>query len=192
VGDLLRYGAECGFPDNWADDLLADASREGDLMTVIAFVNCSDIDRKIDGDRTALMHASANGQFHLVKYLVEENAETGTRDRNGKTAAEIAVENNHEPISGYIVASQSELWGSVCETEKWVHDLQHERISNGADEIELLATPEFSELNSKRIDVPLIDNELMWFRATESISIGMYHNGGFTWMINGTRVPDVW
>ena len=161
-------------------------------MTVIAFVNCSDIDRKIYGDRTALMHASANGQFHLVKYLVEENVETRTRDRNGKTAAEIAMENNHDSISGFIVASQSDLWSFVCDTEKLVHDLQRERISNGADEIELLATAEFAELNSKRIDIPLIDNELMWFRATESINIGMYGNGGFTWMINGTRVPDVW
>jgi hypothetical protein len=99
---LLRYGDECGFPDDWADDLLKIASSEGDLATVYSFVYQSDINRKIDGHRTSLMHAAANGKFHLVKFLMEENVDSTLVDSNNNTATEIAIDNGHLGIAELI------------------------------------------------------------------------------------------
>ena len=61
------------------------------------------MNRHLNGDRTALMHASANGQSDIVKLLLDENVDTLTRDDNGKTAAEIASTNGHTHIADQII-----------------------------------------------------------------------------------------
>ena len=103
MSDLLRYGAEWNFPDDWADEPFQQALADGDLMTVVAYTRHTNIDRKICGDRTPLMHAAASGRDYLVEKLLENNANPDLVDDNGNTAAEIATANHHDDIAEFLL-----------------------------------------------------------------------------------------
>ena len=52
---------------------------------------------------TPLLHASKNGNFDLVKLLVERGAGINARDKNGNTALSYAQINGNELISGFLI-----------------------------------------------------------------------------------------
>jgi ankyrin repeat protein len=76
------------------------AAFEGDLeMAVSLLQNGSYVNaRDVDGD-TALMFASFNGHFLLVKLLLGHGADVFLRARNGWTARQAALSKNHREIA---------------------------------------------------------------------------------------------
>ena len=60
------------------------------------------INKQNENGETALMVASKNGNFDIVKYLEENNATVHLKDHNGKTALMLATENGHFQIVEYL------------------------------------------------------------------------------------------
>lgn len=191
VSDWLRYGEEHGFPEDWADDVLQSAASEGDLMTVFSFFIRSDIDRKIDGHRTALMHAAANGQLHVVKFLVEKDVDVSLLDFNNKSASEIASENGHHGIASFIDIRQNDDWDRIRIAEELVMDLRREPRGRRLDE--LLELPKYAPIAPNLIELPKSDGNYSWFRITDRVTIGFHNKNGnvfLTWLIDEQRIDD--
>lgn len=189
---MLRYGDECGFPDDWADELLESASSAGDLMTVYSFVYGADINRKIDGHRTAVMHAAANGQFHLVKFLIEENVDLSLVDSNNKTAAEIATDNGHFGIASFINVSENDDWQRIIVAEEILMELRSDSRSQRIDK--LLQLPKYASIAPCLTELPESYGDYSWFQITSRVTIGFHNTNGMVflaWLLDDLRIDDV-
>lgn len=51
---------------------------------------------------TALMYAAQNGHLDTVKFLILAGANPDVKDREGKTALELAGENRHDDVVDYL------------------------------------------------------------------------------------------
>ena len=90
------------------------ASRHGVIYSVEYLISRgADLDKQaIEGGNTALMEAAGRGHLRVVVALVEAGADVHKRNKDGKTAAEIAEE------AGYgLVAKTIEEPGSVTVTD---------------------------------------------------------------------------
>lgn len=192
VIELLGYAEDQNFSEGWADETWVTAAKRGDFITLRHFSLKNDLNRKIEGDQTALMLVAANGHFNMAKFLLVQGVDTTIRNASGKTAFDIATSANQLEIATLIAASQSDSWEIILRTELMVKALN--RISRRTREQfdELLSTKNFSELAILRIEKPQNETEIYWFQAAEGISIGLaLSNNRFTWMLNGNRVEDV-
>ena len=189
--DILRYGEQCDFPIHWADEVLLDGLRKGDEMVVLVFALESDIDRRICGKRTALMHASAAGHFNMVKYILERGVDSTLLDGGGNTAEELAVANGHSQVANLIRASQLETWGKVQHLQRRLSEL----VSNSYQPpslftvLELVETKPYADLQNMR--TLTTNKEIAWFRATDDVSIGIDRNGQRMWRLYGERIDAV-
>ena len=190
--DLYVYGKRKRFAPQWIDPAIHLAAESGDYSTLCFFADLDDIDHRIADDWTALMYASANGHFCLVKELLKRNAGTGMLDSHGRSVIDIARREGHHEIARLLVLSQSDLWQQIVDTEALAHQLQSDRIGTPAVLPDLLRSPKYSELNSRIADEHLTPKVRMWFQACDTINIGIYERGGFAWMVNGKLIDDVW
>ena len=161
-------------------------------MTVYSFVHRSNINRKIDGDRTALMHAAANGQVHLVKFLIEESVDTTLADRDKNTASEIAASNGHLGIAGLIDVYENDDWKRIAHAEELLMDLRSDGGNAQLDR--LISLPKFAAISSSMIELPDSFGDFSWFRITERVTMGFHNTNGMiylTWLIDGHRIDDV-
>ncbi len=60
--------------------------------------------KTIDFGYTPLHLAAVYGHFELVKWLCDHKAKTSILDKNSKTPADLARENNHADIENYLVS----------------------------------------------------------------------------------------
>ena len=108
------------------------AAREGDLKTVEArLAEGVPINQRSSNGDTALMHAAANGQIEIVKFLIEKGADVNARmtafrlkdghckkatdgfyyeyeikkTNDGRTALFLAVENGHTEVAEILIAN---------------------------------------------------------------------------------------
>ena len=168
------------------------ASSEGDLMTVYSFVYGSDINRKINGHRTAVMHAAANGQFNLVKFLVEENVDLALVDSDNKTAAEIATDNGNFGIASFIDVRENDDWQSIIDAEKLLMELRNDSLSHELDK--LLQLPKYASIAPCLTELPDSYGDYSWFKITNRVTIGFHNTDGMvflTWLLDDTRIDNV-
>ena len=189
---MLRYGDECGFPADWADELLEDCASNGDLMTLYSFVHCSDINRKIDDDRTALMHAAANGQTDLVKFLIEENVDATLLDAHNQSAIDIATDSGHLGLAGLIDVYSNGDWDRI----RWADELLKRLRDDSLDKPigQLLQTPKYSPCSQSVTELPEALGNYTWFKITDRVTIGIHNTDGMvylTWLIDGHRLDDL-
>ena len=161
-------------------------------MTVYSFAYQSDINRKVDGHRTSLMHAAANGQFHLVKFLVEKNADSKLVDSDNKTAAEIATDSGHFGIASFIDVRENDNWQRIVDAEKLLIDLRSD--SRSQDLGQLLQLPKYASIASCLTELPDSFGDYSWFRITDRVTIGFHNTNGMvylTWLLDDQRIDDV-
>jgi len=156
-------------------------------MTIYSFVHSSNINRKIDDDRTALMHAASHGQFYIVKFLIEQSVDTMQLDKNRETAADIAARNGHDAVAAFIDVYNNDDWQRITQIEKLLTELR----SDGLDQFRL---PKYKGISSSMIELPKSLGDYSWFRVTDRVTIGIHNTDGMvflTWLIDGHRVDDV-
>ncbi|QLK11945.1 ankyrin repeat domain-containing protein [Wolbachia endosymbiont of Diaphorina citri] len=61
-------------------------------------VSIDDVDRSV----APLYYASWNGNFDLVKYLVEKGADINAQDKGGKTSLDAAIDKKHDNVEKYL------------------------------------------------------------------------------------------
>jgi ankyrin repeat protein len=74
----------------------------GQLWRVkVAIAHGADLDEQ--GTMGIPLHiAAANGNFEIVRLLVEQGADWSARDSEGQTAADVAARNHHREIARYL------------------------------------------------------------------------------------------
>ncbi len=188
---MLRYGERCGFSPNWAENTLIFAAESGSPLALMPFVHSFDINHRLEGNQTALMLAAAKGRFSSVKMLIDEGADSLTKDNDNRTAEDIARHEGHTTVAALLRNHRSANWASIRSAESMVYELRPDSIGNELDEYEsLLATEKFESLNSIRIDGCKENDELVWFKATKKCAIGLDHTGSITWMFDGLRANN--
>ena len=80
---------------------LIEAAEQGDLPRVKALLNAkADVNaKKSDDGVTALMLAAQDGHKEVVQGLLNAKADVNAKENNGKTALQIAIEENENDVA---------------------------------------------------------------------------------------------
>ena len=189
---MLRYGERCGFSPSWAEPTLIYAAESGNVLALSPFTYEFDINHRIGGDQTALMVSASNGRFDAVKMLIDDGADSAIRDRGNNTAADLASSAGHSVVASLLLHHRSTDWKLIKTTESMIEELRRDSTYSELSEYEsLLESKKFATLNAARLDCT-IGKELVWFRATESCSIGLNDSGSLIWMFDQMRASHEW
>ncbi len=107
VGALLQRGAGVGAEDRLRKNAMTYAAGEGHVAVVRALLAAGvDADAVYHNDLTALMWAAGYGRTEVVRVLLDAGARTDRRDDRGKTAQDIAREQQHPAIAALLESAR--------------------------------------------------------------------------------------
>ena len=113
VSETLRYARDRKFSEDWADEFWVAAAKGSELRMLSCFVLENDINRSIDGRRTALMVAATNGNFNATKFLLAQRADATITDSSNRTAFDLAVTGGHKGVAELLMAYQQTSWDAI-------------------------------------------------------------------------------
>ena len=138
------------------------------------------------------MHAAANGQTDLVKFLIEENVDATLLDAHNQSAIDIATESGHLGLAGLIDVYSNGDWDRIRRADEILCRLRDDSLDKPIDQ--LLQTPRYSPYAQSVSELPESLGNYTWFKITARVTLGIHNTDGMvylTWLIDGHRLDDL-
>ena len=144
---------------------------------------CQDLDRRLDHEKTFLMHAAAGGEIQDVKDLLQKGADVALVDDRGFTARDWATQTDNIAIATLLELCEEGNWNQFLTIQAMARGLAHEAQLYKKTIVSMLDSPQFSNLKKQKVEVPFQTDFSIWFRVSDEIHIGLTEDHEMMWEI---------
>lgn len=180
------------FAEDWADSVLYDAIADEEWSIFCSFLNCKNLDRRLEHRKTLLMYAAGHGHLQYVKSLIERGADVALVDEQGLSAKDLATENGHIAVAKLLELCEKGDLHQFLSIQRMVKRLASASYALEQPTNLVLEAAQFSELEKQKVEVPFPDVSALWFRVADKVHIGLNQDRQMMWEIEDKVFLHLW